>query len=263
MKMGKEKDMKKYIKWGVIAVLFIVVYILLAMVINNSGKKSSDNYLLIGNRLIWNEIDGKFYQKTKVTDDILNNKFSLYNGNTKYEVGNLQYTDMQWYFFDKDYKEIPTDDFKFAYSGDLNVSPIDYTVENYDSADDYYIKEVAKPSNDAQFQAFRGSLTKVTDDFDKDNVEETIYFMTSSSLVVEDYEFKSYMFIVKNGVVTDKVISDEDPYNIESVLDIDNDGDIELVISYGIINNPTLNSCYQLYEIVNGKFNLLQNCLYD
>ena len=128
--MKDKKNIKKYIKWIIIATVFIVLYIVLALFINNQNDRKSNNYLLIGNKLIWNEIDGKFYQLTDVSDNLLKNKFTVDNGN-KYQADNLQFTDRKWYFFDKDYNEIIYDDSSIAYSGDLDVSTISYDILNY------------------------------------------------------------------------------------------------------------------------------------
>ena len=260
--MKDKKNIKKYIKWIIIATVFIVLYIVLALFINNQNDRKSNNYLLIGNRLIWNEIDGKFYQLTDVSDNLLKNKFTVDNGN-KYQANNLQFTDRKWYFFDKDYNEIIYDDSSIAYSGDLDVSFISYDILNYDKNDDQYIQEVAQPQNDNLFNIYTRGLNKVIYDFDGDGEVESLYFMTNSSLTVTDYSMNSYMFIVKNNEVIDIVKSDDDTFNLESILDINNDGKLELVISYGAKNISTFDVCYQIYHITDEKFDLSQNCLYS
>ena len=260
--MKDKKNIKKHVKWIIIAIIFVVLYIVFALFINNQGNKKSNNYLLLGNKLIWNEIDGKFYQLMDVTDDLLKNKFIVDNGN-KYQATNLQFTDRKWYFFDKNYNEINYDDFSIAYSGDLDVSSISYDILNYDKTDDQYIQDVAQPQNDSLFNIYTQGLNKVIYDFDGDGEMESLYFMTNASLTVTDYSMTSYMFIVKNNEVTDIVKSDDDTFNLEGVLDINNDGKLELVISYGAINISTFDVCYQIYHVNGGKFDLIQNCLYS
>lgn len=260
--MKDKKNIKKHVKWIIIAIIFVVLYIVFALFINNQNDRKSNNYLLIGNKLIWNEIDGKFYQLTDVSDNLLKNKFTVDNGN-KYQADNLQFTDRKWYFFDKDYNEIIYDDSSIAYSGDLDVSTISYDILNYDKNDDQYIQEVAQPQNDSLFNIYTQGLNKVIYDFDGDGEMESLYFMTNASLTVTDYSMNSYMFIVKNNEVTDIVKSDDDTFNLEGVLDINNDGKLELVISYGAINISTFDACYQIYHVNGGKFDLIQNCLYS
>lgn len=260
--MKDKKNIKKYIKWIIIAIIFIILYIVLALFINNQNDKKSNNYLLVGNKLIWNEIDGKFYQLKDVSEEILKNKFTVDNGN-KYQVDNLQFIDRKWYFFDKDYNEITYDDSSIAYSGDLDISSISYDILNYDENDDQYIQEVAQPQNDNLFNIYTHGLNKVIYDFDGDGEMESLYFMTNSSLTVTDYSMNSYMFIVENNEITDIVKSDDDTFNLEVVLDVNNDDKLELIISYGAKNISTFNSCYQIYHIIDGKFELSQNCLYS
>lgn len=257
------ENIKKNFKWIVLAIVLIVVYILFAVGVNDSQTRGSNEYLLIGNNLIWHEKDNKWYQETEVTDNLLDQKFTMaYVNDSKVSVDNLQYVDQKWYFFDKDYKEISNDDFRVAYSGNLDITLGNYTTEYYSSSDDKYIEEVANPESEEQFQVYRDSLRKVLYDFDDDGVYEILYMISSVSLSVEDYDFNSYMFLVKNNKIVQKIEGGIDPYRLEEILDIDNDGKFELVISKGILNNPTFDACYQIYEISDGKFHLVQDCLY-
>ena len=47
------------------------------------------------------------------------------------------------------------------------------------------------------------------------------------------------------------------------ILDLDGDGLYELVVSKGVLNLPTLNDCYQIYEFSNGKYRLKQDCIIE
>lgn len=260
--------LRKNLKFIIIIIVLILLYVVVAVFINNKSNantRSTDNYLLIGDDLIWHEKgDGQWYQVKKVNDNLVNREFIVYNDNETYKVKNLQYVDDLWYFFDKDYNEMPRDKFSLAYSGDVKVSPVYYDLEVYDSNDDQYIMDVTNSNNSSQFEKYRDSLSKVTLDFDGDGTEETLYTITSNSLEVVDYDINSYMFVEKNGKIVSKLSENsEEAYGIVNIIDLDKDKNFEIIVFRGILNNLTLDSCYQIYKIDNGKLKMVQDCLYD
>lgn len=261
--MDKAEDIKKYVKWIIIAILFVIVYIIFALFVGREDRGETDNYLIVKEDLIWHEIDNKWYQEVEVTDDLLKQKFVLINGKNKINVDNLQFSNGKWYFFDKDYKLISSDNFRVAYTDNLKIKLADTSVEGYSDSDDVYILDAINPSDETQWNIFRNRLNKVTYDFDNDGSEETIYITTNASTTVQDYDFASYLFLVKNNKVVNVIEGGDDPYGIVEVLDIDNDGNYEIVISQGIIDNATFEDCYQIYKVVNGKLGLVQNCLFN
>lgn len=263
--MDKENDIKKYIKWILIGVIAIVLYIVIALSVNNSSKATSDDYLLVGNKLIWNKIDGVWYQVTEVNDDLLKHKYTLDDGQNTYQIADIQYSDLQWYFFDENYKEISSDGFRVAYSGDLKIKTADYNEEKYDESDDDVISAVVSDISVSQLNIMRASLLKYSVDLDNDGQNEVIYTFSDNKLDVLDYIPTSYLVLVKNGEVLDqiKTTGSSTMYVVQEILDLDNDGAYELVVSSDVIDNPTFDSCYQIYKIVSGKIKLYQQCLYE
>ena len=47
---------------------------------------------------------------------------------------------------------------------------------------------------------------------------------------------------------------------IEDFIDLDDDGEYELITSQDYINLPTLDSCYKLYKLENGKWINKKEC---
>lgn len=263
--MDNEKDIKKYIKWILIAVVAIVLYIVIALSVNNANNVSSNDYLIVGNKLVWHKIGNVWYQTTEVTDDLLKQKFTLDDGHDTYEISDIQYSDLQWYFFDKDYKEISSDDFRIAYSGSLKIETADYNEEGYVSSDDDVISAVVSDISASQLNIIRASLIKYFVDLDNDGKNEVIYTFSDNKMDVLDYTPTSYLVLVKNGEVLDqiKTTGSSTMYVVQEILDLDNDGAYELVVSSDVIDNPTFDSCYQIYKIVSGKIKLYQQCLYE
>ena len=263
--MDNKEDIKKYIKWIIIAVIAIVLYIVIALSVNNSNKATSNDYLLVGNKLIWHNIKGVWYQVTEVNDDLLKQKFTLDDGFKTYKVSDIQYSDLQWYFFDKDYRALASDGFRVAYSGNLKIKTADYDESQYEPNDDNIISDVVADMTVSQLNIIKSLLMKYTVDLDNDGQNEVIYTFSDNKLDVIDYTPTSYLVLVKNGEVLDqiKTTGSNAMYVVQDILDLDNDGVYELVVSSDVINYPTLNSCYQIYKIVDDKIKLLQQCLYE
>lgn len=265
MSMEKTEDIKKYVKWIIIAAICIVLYIVIAFSINNSSKVISNDYLLVGDNLIWHKIDNRWYQMTEVTEELLKQKFTLNDGQKNYKVNDIQYSDMKWYFFDKDYKEIEDTSNRIAFSGNLNIKVADYDEGQYVDSDDAIINSVEAGLSDDRLELMRLSLVKYYVDIDADGQDEMIYTFSDNKLDVLDYTPSSYLVLVKNGVVLDYVKTSDSTnlFVVQNILDLDNDKEYELVVSSDDIDYPTFSSCYQIYKIVDDKIKLLQNCLYE
>lgn len=255
------EDKKKYIFWGGIGAVFIVLYIIMAIFIGNHEFGVTDNYLLVDNYLLWHEKGGKWYQETDVNNNLMKQKFTVLTGEDKYTAYKVQYVDSSWYFFDKNYNELDND-FRIAYSGDLKLNLTNYEVEYYESSDDVFIKKVAKPESKSQFEAYRQSVNKVTYDIDNDGTLETLYTINSFSFDVKSYDFDSYMFIVKNDKIVSKIKSSK-TFSLIEILDLDNDSNNEIIVLIGNTDNPTLEDCYNIYKIKDNKLSLYQKCLFN
>ena len=76
-------ELRKNLKFIIIIIVLILLYVVVAVFINNKSNantSSTDNYLLIGDDLIWHEKgDGQWYQVKKVNDNLVNREFIVYN----------------------------------------------------------------------------------------------------------------------------------------------------------------------------------------
>ena len=256
-------DKGKKIKLTIIIIIIVILYIVFALFVNNWKVSSSDNYILVGDYLILHEDRGKLYQVKKVTDDVLKQSYSVYDGNEFTDVYNLQFVSNKWVFFDKNYKELDLDDFKFAYSGNAKVSDINYSKAGYDDNDEDILSEVLNLQDSEQKRIFTSTLSKVSFDFDKDGQEETVYTTTNVSLTSQNYAFKSYMFLVRNGKVLDVKEADTNTFSVMEVLDVDDDKKYDIIVGRNIVDVAMFDDCYQMYRIENDKLKLVQDCKFD
>ena len=253
-------DKKKYIKWSVVAVIFIILYILFALFVNNWKFSSSNNYILVGNYLIWHENKGKYYQLQRSNDTITKNKFTVYDGKKEITDLTAQYSSNDWLFFDKNYNQ-KAKNYKFAYSGNSKVNSVDYITSTYEDNDYSIINNALKKENTKDI-LIKNSV-KYSADFDGDGKIEDIYTTSNMSLVAVDYSIASYMFLVKDNKVVDIKKAGNNTFNIMEIVDINNDQKAEIIVGRQAFNNPTFNLCYQMYNVKNNKLTLKQDCLYE
>ena len=133
-----------------------------------------------------------------------------------------------------------------------------------DSGDDDIIKEVTKVYDNNLLNNYRGTLLKLSLDFDGDGSIETIYRFTNFKLDIMDYTVKTYLVLVRNNAVIDTISSsNSDVFEIMEVIDLDNDGKKEVVIGKDVVDIPTFYSCYQIYKINDNDLKIYQDCLFE
>ncbi len=247
-----------------VAILLLGLYVFFVLFFDKNI--SSKGYLYIGNYLIWEYKDNKFVQVSEFPEGVQTNDYIVYDGLEKKEAKYAQFVNNKWNFFGDEYSDIRIKDFRVAYTGLEDIKVADFNFELYDSSDDKYIKQVNNTNNEQEFNLFKNSLIKTSIDLDGDNNDEVLYTMSSYSLDMSDIskEAVSYIFVVDDGEVTVIAQSKKNtPFGIMDILDLDGDGLYELVVSKGVLNLPTLNDCYQIYEFSNGKYRLKQDCIIE
>lgn len=255
---------KKNVRFIIIIVILFIIYMIVASFLVNKKDNNAINYLVVGDALIWKETDGKWYQMKDYDDEIGNNEYWVYDGNNVSKANSAQYTNYKWYFFDKNYNQINDENFRFAYSGDDKMKAANYQISNYESSDDSVIKEVTNETDESKLNLYQTSLQKIEYDFNGDGQNETVYTFSDYIMDVVDYVPQNYLVLTKNNKVMDVIkTKNGNISNLVDVLDLDFDDKYELIISKGVVNLPTFDSCYQIYKIENDKFKRVQNCLYE
>lgn len=246
-----------------IVILLIGLYVIFVLFFNEKST-SSKGYIYVSNFLIWEYKNNKFVQVTEMPEEDQEHDYTVYDGVDKKSARYAQFVNDKWHFWDDDYNDVDTKNFRIASTGLDDISVDDFNLELYDSNDDKYISLVNNTNNQEELTLFKNSLVKVDVDLDGDNQDETLYTMSSYSLSITEvgYAPVSYLFIVDDGNVSVIAKSEGmDPFSIAEVFDVDGDGLFEVVVSKGVLNLPTLEDCYQIYEYKDGKYQLKQDCI--
>ena len=249
-----------------IVVLLVGTYVIFVLFINNSRNSSSNSYLYVGNYLILQYKNGKYIQMTDVPKETQKYDFTVYDGMTKKNAEYAQYLNNTWYFLGKDYSDLNINNYRIAYTGLDDITLADYKLETYDYSDDQYIVQVNNTKNEEEMTNLKNSLLKVKVDLDNDGRDEILYTMSSYSLSVSvtGYKMMSYLFVVDDGKA--HVINKSEgmnPFTIIEILDLDDDGINEFIISKGRANMPSFDECNQIYEFKDGEYELKQDCIMD
>ena len=268
--MLDKKDIRKNIIWVIVLVVVILLYIIFAVFVdqgvNQTGVFESDSYIYVKNYLVWHLVGNEYRQVIEMPSDEQDGEYVVYNGNNRFEASKAQYLNQVWYFFDDDYKQINDDDFRIAYTGFENdISVANYNEAQYEESDDNIISAVVSDVSTSQLETIKNSLVKYFVDIDNDGQTEVIYTFSDNKLDVSDYTPISYLVLVKDGEVLDQITTtgSNTVYVVQDILDLENDGTYELIVSYDVRNYPTFDNCYQIYKVHDGKINLFQNCLYE
>lgn len=242
-------------KKKIIVISILVLVIIIYIIINITSKSTnSDKYLMIDNTLLWQKQGKTWVQLNEVPDKFYDNKFTVYYKTKKRDNVIIQNASNNLYYFDKDYNELKFKNIK-GITRNLNLKFANADIQNGD--DDEYASEVLESTNASKGGEY--TTKKITYDFDGDGILETLYVTTNFIFDVVDYDFSSIFYMVKNDKVS-IIATDEMPFDFVSVLDIDNDNSYEVIMSYDVKNLRTLDTCYQLYDYINGKWNIIKKC---
>lgn len=268
--MNEDKKLKRNLFLFIGLAIIGIIYVIFAGFVNQGVEKTgvfkNDAYIYIKDFLIWHVDNGKYLQETEVPNDANEFEYTIYNGTKKLKAASAQFYNQKWYFYDKNYKELSTDNFRIAYTGlknDIKITA--YDTESYDESDDDIIDEVVGDIDYSQLRLIMSSLLKTYVDLDKDGDNEVIYTFSDNKLDVLDYTPTTYLVLVRNDKVLDVVKENGSTYNFElqEIADLDGNGTYELIVSNDVRNVPTFESCYQIYNADDDKLSLTQNCMLD
>ncbi len=257
--MDIKEELRKNLKYIIILVCLLLLYIVFAVFLTDKDEKA-DGYLIVGDALIYQK-NGDSWEQLDEVPDLDNLVFDVYDGDEKLSNITIQYNAGRFYFFDEDYNEMDFADFRVAYTDNLDVKINSNEIQKYEESDEKYIKAVTNTTNEDSLSAYRTSLDKLRVDYDGDGTNEVLYTITNFSYQVEDYPMNSYMFMVDNSKV--KIIGKSEglkPFTIIDSLDLDNDGNFEVIVANEVVDVPRFDTCYQIYGMKNNNFDLVQKC---
>lgn len=255
----RKKIIKTLIFFATICVLIIIGTLIYNNFIKDDGAKSSNKYLILGNYLILQKTNTGFKQIDKLNDEILDYKYTITNQEQYKNDITMQFLNNEWYFFDKDYNEVTMQNFKAA-THNLLVNLADFVSETITNPlDDEYIEQFIYENQISNKTTYRAS--RIAYDFDKDGNPEYIYTISNYSLSVTDYSQKGFIFIVKDNKIININNNDGNgPFTVMQILDLDNDDNYELIVNKGDIDVKSFDSCYQIYKMNEGKWQLEKDC---
>lgn len=255
--------MRRYIKY-IFVIVIILIYVMIVFFI--SGKTPIENtkgqYLVVGDCLAWQYKDKKWQDIDNINKSFEGQQFTVIGNNYTYNSLSMQLDSKNnWYFLQKNLKEIKLNDFRMAYTN-LKIIPklAKYNLEDMDSSDNIFLRSVLKKYDVKDYSPF-WYAKKVVLDFDKDGQKEVLYAIANYTFDVVSGEKFAAIYLTKgDNLIQVLGHSAGEPYKIVDIMDLNGDGTDELIISYNIKDVCSLDSCYLLFTMKHGQFELTKNC---
>jgi len=218
-----------------LAVFFVVMFLVFG--VSNIKKGEASTTLVVGDNTVWNYSKRHWLNLTseKALSSLEWKEFNIYLDNKSLGKYNLWHDD-KWYAFDKSKNAVPLDGNLLAYRSNVNVDVLDFTKEKID--DNSFVLKVLE-DNDLSISSKFTTSYKVNFDFDSDNTKEDFYVI--SNAFPNDFnpeKIFSIVFMVKddkiyylyNDITENRAFNGCKPF-INSILDVDQDGVYEMIVS--------------------------------
>lgn len=251
------------IKIIIIAIIIVVLAIVFKFWQTNKSEaiSNSNEYLIVDEHLILQRSNNQWNQINEINDSILNNQYTVYSNSGKTANVRLDYASNQWFYMNRNYEDLKLEGVRLAYNGDLNIKLADYDSEYYNDSDAGVVRAALSNTSITNIEGFTLPTRKIIFDFDGDSQNEAIYTISNYSLSAMDTELYSTIVAVKNNEVTQIIDASTSTYFfVREVLDIDEDNQYEIIITKDIVDVPTFSTCYQIYDLVDGKWTLIKDC---
>lgn len=243
------------IKRILLVFLLIIFLIIFGVIIFN--EMSASDYVIVSESCIISRKNGRWFQIKEISDDLLNKKYTVVGnfGTKKNVIINYNEDNNEFYYMDYSYKDLNIDKPYVAFTKKFDkINTTDYDVKFYDNSDDKFIKEAV---GNKIITRFTDSLFKYICDLNSDGKMEIIYTITDKQLDGVSGKY-SYIFLVSDGKYIGKLDNDTSkPYMVRGIIDLDGDGNFEIVVSKGDIDISTFSSNYNIYNYKNGKINVI------
>lgn len=256
--MESDINKKKLLLAGIV-LLFVILFIIGHNIFTSKDKlKKSNNYLILGNYLIFQKTNTDYMQINKLSDDILKYKYKITDGTNVKDNIKMQFLNNRWYFFNDEYDEIDMPNFRCAsYNWDIDLANYQKEIINNPN-EDPYISEFFSDNEIEDIETYKNAYV-VSFDFDNDGNKESIYTFNNYALEVTEYSQDGYMFVVKDGnIIYHTNLEETDAYTVMEIIDLDSDNNYEIIVNKGSKDLKTFNSKYQVYTFNNNKFNLVR-----
>ena len=220
-------------------------------------KSDSVNYIIVNETLILKGHGLNWNKVSEFNNKILDSNFTVYSSGKITNDVILSYNDGIFYYMNNQYEDLQLKNVEYACNYNCKIKFGNYDFDYLNDNDTSYLEDLLDVSD---VSSFMNQSAKISYDFDSDGVVETVYTVTNASLEYTGEEQKSLLFVVKNNKVLQVLDNDYPNYFVRSVLDLDNDGKYELIVSKGDLDISTFDSCYQIYTLQHGKFERIMDC---
>lgn len=255
----EEKKAYKIVIIGIISYVIIMLIIFLPNYIHDMRDKL---YILSGDFIKIKYENGK-WQNIDNSDDYKLKEFEVYESNEYKGKYKILFTN-KFYLYDEKGKNTSYEGQLFSYTGNIKLGIINTISSEMTDNDKYIIERALSKVGIAGFNSLN-LYQKVSLDVDKDGIIENIY--AASNYYVEEIVDKAFsiVFIEKNGnidILKEKIIStdkiyEEPSYEINKVIDINEDKKYEIMIEQSYFSRPE-DSCIILNKLY-GKKTLIKN----
>lgn len=235
----------------IIGLLILSIILLgISLIYNKYRKENTYNIFLSYNNYI------KCYKYTCEDDTFINDSYyKVYIAGEYKGLNKVKYNtnNDKLYIFNSGNDNIYKDKSKriFIYSGDTNIKQIDFDYKEVS----YEEINLINKNIDYDISNYTFSY-KVEEDFDNDGINEKIVILSNDNFILVVYIDKDKVNIIEN-------VSDEEATNVPSIyvnniIDIYNDGKLELILSKGYYDNS--GSCKVIYRLKSNKYVSINEC---
>ena len=255
---------KRYIIIGIV----LLVYVVFMIAVFGLGLFKNKTYLIIGTAEKLKYENGKYV-------DIMPSEKTLYQGakfdvyDSKGHVGNyiLKIHEGRWHAFSDDYDFVKLSPPIFAIKSNKKYSMPTYEIDEFNDEDIDILNGILEKKDIGNYNLSVNQ--KISIDLNGDGDKETLY---SASNLFEDNTAKNYFSIVyyvkddKVNIIKDKIYKkisgydyDGETYDLTRIIDLKDDGKLELVITRSCFSN-VCDNCSEIYTLKWGKYKSLRTC---
>ena len=243
--IGFLKRHKRYVTIFGILFIYLIVMVFIAYKLDILNKKYAN--IIIDGVASWEYKERKWnniYEYDYLDDDTL---YKVYSNNNYYGEYTLGVNNDTLYAFDSSYNSLQYTGSIMAYTSNYDIDVLLFDYVNIDDNDRLILNETINNNYGYNLQG-----KKILSDLDNDDINEILYivnFYNNNNIVFSGiyvYDDDSLKEIVNNDSLSEFI------YNVEYILDVDNDDNYEVVISLLYEGNIT----YNVYKKSRGKYKL-------
>lgn len=252
--------MKEKIIFSCVVIVIILLISIITGKIQDIFIKTFDpGYTIIKDKiLLYKDKDG--WQETSLDSNdakkAYKKKYFVYTTSTHFN-GYIDYQNNNWFSVVKD-KGTIIKGFRLATLKN-NISPAQYKTYEGTDDDDELVTDIINEIGGNFNKQYR--YNKIIYDLDNDGIDENVYFVTNITLDPDSYIPQSVIFVEKNNKTTIIDKAHIYKFDIEEVIDLDNDNHYELIVSKSKkTSNTEYTTCFQIYSLKDNKWQKIKKC---